>query len=210
MPSTQLTYVLRSLERQINVATQLVAKINQLGKPKKTKRYISKLHHEMIIELAFLRSFLAWERFLEESFILYLLGKKSPTGFKPKRYVLPKNYKHALEISSADASYADWTSTEIVIKRAERFFNRGDPYASSLKIRTAKFNDVRTLRNAIAHSSIYSRDRFRKLVRRELTYYPAGLTPGGFLNTGLPALKSRSFLEDYLDIILESAKDIIP
>jgi len=34
-----------------------------------------KEHFTQIVELAFMKSFLTWEGFLEEAFILYLLGK---------------------------------------------------------------------------------------------------------------------------------------
>jgi len=209
MANIELAYVLKTLNREIDEAIKLVAKVNLLHQQKKGKLYISKLHYEMIIELAFLRGFLAWETFLEESFILYLMGKKSPSGYVPKRFVIPKNRKHAEEFTSAEARYADWTAIDVVIKRADRYFTSGEPYASALKNRTSRFNDIKTLRNAIAHSSKYTREKFKVLVRRQLTYYPAGLTPGGFLVKGLLTVTTRTFLEDYLDTILQAAKEVV-
>jgi hypothetical protein len=209
MPAINLASTLRTLKQRIDEATKLVSRIQQLQQTHRAKSYISKTHHEMIIELSFLRSFIAWETFLEQSFILYLLGKKSPKGYAPKRYVLPQNYKHAMEISLSGQPYADWTAVDVVIRRAERFFKKGEPFASLLKLRMAQLNDIKIVRNAITHSSIYSKEQFRKLVRRELSFYPPDLTPGGFLNTGTPNLRSRIFLEHYLDVILESAGAIV-
>ena len=42
----------------------------------------TKSHYWQIVELGFLKSFLTWETFLEEAFILYLLGKQAPNGYK--------------------------------------------------------------------------------------------------------------------------------
>ncbi len=209
MASRELTYALKSLTREINEAIKLVSKINQLRQTKRVKLSISKLHYEMIIELAFLRSFLAWEAFLEESFILYLIGKRSPKSYAPKRFVIPKNRQHALDFTYAESRYADWTSIDKVVARAERVFNNGEPYSSALRIRNSRFNDIKTVRNAIAHSSIRTREQFKIFVRKELTYYPTGLTPGGFLVKGTPHTPTRIFLEEYLDTILKSAGEIV-
>jgi hypothetical protein len=209
MSSKELVNVLKTLDREISEAIKLVSRIQQICQSRTVRPRISKKHFEMIVELAFLRSFLAWESFLEDSCILYLMGKKSPKGYTPKRYVMPKNLNHALDFTSAEARYADWTVADAVIKRAERFFKDGEPYSSALKIRNSRFNDLKTLRNAITHSSSQARDKFKALVRRELTYYPNGLAPGGFLLKGLPNLTSRSFLEEYLDVFTQAAKEIV-
>lgn len=64
-----------------------------------TKPKFSPTYRSTLIEVAFLRSFLAWESFLEESFLLYLLGKKPRKRRRPpKRYVTPRDREHALTL----------------------------------------------------------------------------------------------------------------
>lgn len=151
-----------------------------------------------MIELAFLRAFLAWESLLEESFLLYMLGEKPVRGRAPKRYVLPESRQMAVSMCAGEKRYASWDADE-VRKRAERFFRDGRPYADALSLHQTALVDVKVVRNAVAHDSDHAWGKFRDLVRRELTIVPAGLTIGGFLNTTKPgAAPPESYLDLYL------------
>lgn len=52
----------------------------------------------LIYELAFLRCFLAWEVFLEETFYAYLLGRSAPNGTAFQRHLMPRNLEHAKQV----------------------------------------------------------------------------------------------------------------
>jgi len=162
-----------------------------------------------MIELAFLRGFLAWEGFLEESFILYMLGKRPQTGRPPQRYVLPRNRESAHDLAAEGRPYARWDATSVT-SRAQRFFRDGRPYIQALQPSQNALADAKTIRNAIAHVSVAARNKFETLVRRELTVLPPRLTVGGFLNTTKSGVTPPvSFLEFYLDKLQFVAERIV-
>jgi hypothetical protein len=172
---------------------------------------ISVARRDSIIELAFLRGFLAWESFLEESFILHMLGKQPLRGRPPHRYVLPPNRKAALDLSAGGRKYASWEAATEVATRATRFFRDGRPYTGPLRTAQNVLGAARTLRNAVAHRSEAAQKEFEKLARNELggTLRPA-LTVGGFLNTPKPASDPpESFLNYYLGVLQVVAEQII-
>jgi hypothetical protein len=136
MPHQRPDLVLRDLDESLKQSQSLVIAAHQwilpgMG-PQRPRFTIA--HQDMLIELAFLRSFLAWERFLEESFVLYLLGKKSPRRYSPRRFIQPPNREYAIQLTLPESRpYADWDNHESVLIRARRFFVNGEPYESVLK-----------------------------------------------------------------------------
>ena len=168
-------------------------------------------HQETVMGLAFLQAWLAWEVFLEESFILYLLGKKPPKGSGPVRYALPPNRSTADSlVVPVGRRYADWRA-ENAKARAKQFFRDGEPYVSALDSQQHALDEMRTVRNAIAHSSRYSRQQFEGLTRRRLVTHPRGLTAGKFLALTVPGSSPpESFLEHYLLQLRLLASSIVP
>jgi hypothetical protein len=167
--------------------------------------------YDLVLGLAFLRGFLAWEQFLENSFILYSLGKASPNGFSPNRYIIPRSREHAISFSKGDKIFCKWDDLNFILGRANKFFRDGKPFHDPLRSRTTILNNIKTLRNAVTHQSSESQEKFEIFVRGELGYYPKGLTPGGFLakliSNSSPAAK---YIEFYFSILRSAAKEIIP
>ena len=163
-----------------------------------------------MVELAFLRSFLAWERFLEESFLLYLLGKRAPRGRQPRRFAMPPDAKAARELVLGSRRYATWDGPA-TLDRAKVFFRAGRPYANAIEPRRYLLQEVQTVRNAIAHQSEVARRKFEKLVRDKLGTLPPKTTVGKFLTTAVSgSIPTRSFLELYLDEMALVAREIVP
>lgn len=203
MAQRKLSSVISNLIREIHASQRLIIWMQRVHK--------SQAIADAIFELAFLRSYLAWEVFLEESFVLYLLGQTSPKGLTPHRYVIPRNREHALEFTLGESLRADWTAVDRVIARANRFFRNGEPYNTVLHPMTSRLNDIKTIRNAVVHASTDSQDKFKALVRRELRHYPPRLTRGGFLVTTIPnSSPPCSFLDHYLMQLLQAAENIVP
>ena len=173
--------------------------------------HINAARRDSIIELAFLRGFLAWESFLEESFILHMLGKQPRRGRPPHRYVFPPNRTAAFELTAGPRGYASWEVAADVANQATRFFRNGRPYTGPLRVARNTLDDTRTLRNAVAHRSESARKRFESLARNQLGgTLPPGLTVGGFLNTTQPtSAPPESFLEYYLGMLQIVAEQII-
>lgn len=196
-----LSHVLKEIETQIDSSQDLITKVRNLGIPR--------IQLEIIAELAFLRIFIAWENFLEGSFIRYLMGARSPSGYSPTRLVTPKNMNHALDLISSGREYIKWNSACEVIERSEIYFRDGQPYKNVLEGATKDLNDMNTIRNRIAHKSTFSKNKFNDFVRRELGHGRRGMTPGRFLLTPLYSSPQTSFLDYYVGIIKTASRILI-
>jgi len=177
-----------------------------------TRPYISLRRRDSIVEMAFLRTFLAWEVFVEESFILYLCGQKPPRGRAPFRHAFPSNLEVAIKwVIPEGRAYARWNVVGDVSQRAERFFRDGRPFAAVLRGNQNVLDETLTIRNAIAHRSTSARLKFENLVRPKLGTLPPKLTVGGFLGTTAPGSSPPvSFLEFYVGKVDLAARQIVP
>ena len=159
--------------------------------------------------MAFLDMFLAWEDFLEESFIRYMCGAVTKTRYRPKVYVAPVSLDHALRFFIVKPrDYVEWSSGQQVIERAEMVFHDGEPYKSSIRPLLTDLDDMRQIRNAIAHHSGASLRKFETVVRRLLGSRPRGLNPGLFL--GLTHVgNGKTYIEHYKDVLSVAASRIV-
>lgn len=164
-----------------------------------------------MIELAFLHAYLAWEVFLEESFVLYLLGMKAPRSAAPHRFTFPPSRQHAKNWIREGRDHARWDASN-VSARAQRYFRGGKPFSSVLRKHQGVLDQSKTIRNAIAHESDEAYEKFKNLARDMLNgVLPSGLTVGRFLDTIVPGSSPpQSFLEFYLEKIDFVADQIIP
>ena len=158
-----------------------------------------------------MKSFLTWEGFLEEAFILYLLGKRSPSGYAAGRYANPTSRSHAIELLASDARHTDWTAADRVVNRARRFFKAGRPFENVIRPQINLLANLKTIRNALSHESEEATGKFETLVRNELTYFPAGLIPGIFLMTLKPhQTPPKTYLQFYTETLRSMAEAIVP
>lgn len=214
MAQAQLRTVLVRLESTLTAMERLAAASQKWvgvsfppGVPKFSVR-----HKETVTALAFLRGFIALETFLEQSFVLYLLGLRPPVGARPKRLVKPTTKKLAVLAVVGDRNYTDWYKWNQLKDRAKKYFVDGKPYTDALSGRRLLFEEMITIRNALAHSSQHSQEQFKQLVRSKLSgSYPPNLTVGGFLSMTIPGTSPpESFLDYYLDNLSTLAGLIIP
>lgn len=151
----------------------------------------------LIYELAFLRCFLAWEVFVEETFYQYILGRTAPNGTIYRRYLTPRSMVHAKQIVRGGRPFVTWTDPGRIIDRAELFLRDGEPYATALGSASSDLADMVKIRNRIAHRSERASDEFLELVRRKLGSVPQGTSPGRFLrgtDTGAAANRFDTYL----------------
>jgi hypothetical protein len=196
----------RTIERRLlvslGVAQTTVSAGSQLGST--AKKLTGVLH-----EAAFLRAFVAWERFLESSFLSYLMGQQPLRGRPPHRYYQPPNVASALNFLKGRRPYLDWTEAVHVAERAKAVFRNGGCFLR-LQAQNLVLQDMKKVRNAISHDSDDARAKFEELVRRELTTLPPRCTPGGFLGTRNPTASTHgNFLDTYLGVISGLANDIL-
>ncbi len=162
-----------------------------------------------IHEMAFLGMFLAWEDFLEASFIRFMCGAITRNRYKPRLYVAPTNMDHALKFFVVKPrEYVEWASSQQVIERAEMVFRDGEPYKSAIRPSITDLDHMKQIRNAIAHRSGTAWDKFESTARRLLGSRPRGLTPGMFL-TKTHTASGRPYIEYYGDVLSVVASRIV-
>lgn len=154
-----LSHVLTNFQQGINSSTNLISRIQNLGVPR--------IQLEIIVEMAFLRIFVAWESFLEESFIRYAVGASSPSGYTPDVLIHPRNIGHALELVLSGREYVPWNSASEVTHRSALYFQDGEPYRSALETAATELDEMNTIRNRITHKSINSKSKFNAFIRRK-------------------------------------------
>ena len=159
-----------------------------------------------------MHAFLAWEQFLEETFLGYMMGQRPISGRAPHRYYTPPNSASAwnfLREMTGRRPYVDWTNPSEIVDRAKVVFRNGGCFLK-LPAQNQILQEMKKVRNAISHDSDDAREKFEALVRQKLTTLPTGCTPGRFLGTTNPSANPPcTFLDTYLDVLKQLAKDIL-
>jgi hypothetical protein len=161
-----------------------------------------------ITESAFLKMFIAWESFLEKSFILYLMGNPSITGRLLTKYASPIDEKHAHEILIGTMRYVDWSNPEIVKKIAKIYFELGEPFENAIASSNHHLLDLRTIRNSSAHISSTTTRSLDALATRLLQRPIAGITIYDLILAIDPQNTSNTILKSYQDILDTVALEI--
>lgn len=212
MAQNKVEAVLNGFTSEVNKAYKLIMYSSHWNELRRgtTIPSFSKSHFESIIELSYLKAYLSWERFLEEAFLLLLLGQAPNPKTQLIRYAVPRNRKHAIEFVMQGKDFIDWASPEEIRVRANLFFKNGRPFDKPISSITHQLKNMKTIRNAITHSSSLSKDKFKSLVRGKISYYPQSLTVGGFLYTRVPnSSPPEIFFDYYFSSLLNVAKRII-
>ncbi len=161
-----------------------------------------------IIELAFFKIFVKFEKLLTTSFIHYAIGKRSILNFKPKRKLGFKNIKHLENIlTSPYSTFIDYP--KILVKKAENIFDDNqNPF--DVLFSDAKFADnyrkMQIIRNHIAHESPES---FVKFYNKVLNSYGIReqISVSDFLNK--PMKNGNSYYSFYITIIRDYSKILL-
>lgn len=151
---------------------------------------------DSIIEHCFMNIFLAWENFLEESFVLYMCDAEDLQGNKYTRYSNPKDDEHAYGLLKGTKQYPDWTTISNINLLANLYFENSGPY-NLLNSNPVEFQHMKTIRNRISHISKDSKRKFNNFTNSQIAI--TNLTAAAFLST----LKTSncSFYSYYTDIV---------
>lgn len=162
---------------------------------------------EFLVTSAFLKLFIAWEGFLEKSFIAYLTGGASIDGSLVTKYVNPTDYEHAHKILIGTQKYVDWANNEIVNKIASIYFEEGEPFKTALNSISTDLSDLRVIRNASAHISSTTQNKLDAVASRVLSSNVTGISVSGFVTRVSKEDASKTVLQMYqlkLDITAEN------
>ena len=161
-----------------------------------------------ITESAFFKMFIAWETFLEESFILYLTGNQSISGTVVRKYANPVDEAHAHKFLIGNMKFVDWSDPKKVITLAEIYFDAGEPYKTAINSIHSHLQDLKTIRNAAAHLSSTTTGQLDALAIRKLGRPYTRISVYNLITTVDLSSPSKTIIQGYQDI-LDAAADII-
>ena len=124
---------------------------------------------EMITTAAFLGCFKLWEHFLEESIAKYLSGKRPIGGLYVRKRASPISEDAARAMLVGVMRFFDYANHENVRKIAGIYFDGGGPYEPHLSAVFTDLGDLRTMRNAAAHTSSATQATLEALAQRIFT-----------------------------------------
>ena len=141
---------------------------------------------EALYEMAFLRIFLSWESFLEESFLRYLCGYNTKTGITPSLTGPSAKTLSDASLTLLDgAPFISWTRPNAIVTRCQKFVTSGS-HENVILSSTARLNDFADVRNRIAHRSTFARDAFEDATTRLAGRRYRGNSAGRFLRDAVP------------------------
>lgn len=165
---------------------------------------------EFICESAFLRIYIAWETFVENCFVDYLLNEPSILNNRPAKWVNPINKEHAHQIIIGNQRHMDWSNPEAIRKISQIFFHEGYVFNTSLSAINNDLMDLKTIRNSAAHISSTTTSKLDGLSTRILGVNCTNYTAYKLLFSIDPRslIPNTSVLDRYLKIIDVTAEEI--
>lgn len=147
----------------------------------------------------FIKVLTTFEGFLEELFIGLLCERyKLPTRKKCQKVIF-KDKKITYSIILSGNSYADWLPYDKLMKKAKIYYHDGKPFSILTAREKGILKKMMAIRNAIAHNSPYSNEKFQKIVLSSITSLPSEYQkPAGFLRYIIRSSPSQSNFEVYL------------
>jgi len=163
----------------------------------------------VLTEGIFLAAFRAYEMFIEEIFVLYVMGKASRSNVTAYTYLKPRSSAHAIQLMQSAMPFLEWNTPDKVIARAELYLRDGEPLKSVLTQNRTVLADMRWVRNRIAHGSEEAQTKYENVVRKALRLMPLKIpAPGEFLMATDPQVAGQYFLIKYLKAIRKVAGDL--
>ena len=171
-----------------------------------SKQIISKHQLVLLTEGLFFSAYRAFESLVEEVFLLYTLEKPNIKNKKTVSYLKPRNFEHAFDLIKSSLRYLDWQSPDIVINRAETYLKNGGQIKTPLTSNRVILNQMKKIRNRIAHTSRESLNEYKKVLLSHYKIIPLKIPkPGDFLLNIVPGSNPPIH---YLVYFLENLKNI--
>jgi hypothetical protein len=167
------------------------------GDPLRDEWYVTRV--ELLYELAYLRIFIEWELFLEQTFLRYLCGYVSRGG----QIYSPVSGGFCATLQAAEATllggrpFALWHDPRRVINRARQFLS-DCPHERVIGSHVARLVDLAAVRHRIVHGQKDAKQKFDSATINLAGRRYRGARPGRFLrdwdNSGTSARRWLSAL----------------
>jgi hypothetical protein len=159
-------------------------------------------------EASVLKIYIAWERYVEQSFLSYLMGSPSTTGAAVASYLTAPTSEHANLVLIGTQKYVDWGNPDIVARLATLYFENGGPFKAAMAAVTSDLYDLRAIRNAAAHLSTTTSAQLDGVALRRLGRPIRGVTVYELV-TGADTSAIGSTVLEYYEAILTGTAAII-
>jgi hypothetical protein len=170
------------------------------------------LHTNAGIEAAFLQFHKSWEVFLEDTMLSFLCGKQPLSGLPITPKFTVADFEDARNIFYQDKPYKEWTTKEEINKRFQIFFvtvNDTNRILDSLRPVQTTMDEIKFIRNSIAHSSFSTKEKISKLYQKKLGGNPVLSRPSEFLIKPDSQNAGSTFFDTYVNTIETTAISII-
>jgi len=202
-----LTLALADFKARVVQCESLIAnahKMDRTGIP-----ILPPVDQQQITVAAFLNIFIAWETFLETSLAEFMTGTKTISGGMPVRYVSPTTLSSARELIIGVMKYFDYGNHHNLKKIVRIYFENGYPYEPHLSAIFSELDDLRTMRNASAHTSCSTQTALESLAVRIFGQPHPGITLYQLLTSTDPRLRTgETVLRVYKNKLVVAAEII--
>lgn len=166
MQRVSLASVRAEFNNRLQSSLNLVARLQDYRIREANRvRTLSPAERHRLAEMAWIQMFLAWEEFLEESFVRHLLGARSPRGPRAHPLVIVRSLEQTRKLILGEGrSYLDWTEPDKLIGRSALFFRDGEPYRTAITSASLHLRRMKTVRNQIAHRSQAAAEKYKGLL----------------------------------------------
>ncbi len=178
------------LEAEFRTRVAMAIKLAEIGEIAKaeaspgsqTRRNFHYARVELLYEMAFLRIFVSWEAFLEQTFFRYLCGYTSKVGGA----VLLPGVSFSPTLAGAEAavlggqSFFLWHSASRITTKAGKFF-ASSPIQAVVQSNQSRLDHLAAIRHRITHSQSDARNKFDLATMAIAGKRYAGSRAGSFL-----------------------------
>lgn len=133
-------------------------------------------------ESALSRAFRAYENFVEDTSLAFLTGEPTASGTPVTKYASPPSRAHARSMLQGSQRFLDWADPSTVTKRGELFLHIDASLPVAVTQSWTTIDQMRRVRNRIAHNSVESMNQYQKVVQDILLVTPTPMPrPGDIL-----------------------------
>jgi hypothetical protein len=179
----------RELNRHVNRSLALVAfgETARMFRPPPGRVWVHPTRLEALYELAYLRIFVAWESFLEESFLRVLCGFATPGSGHTLRNRPYRRLDDARGAVLGTYDYVSWWSPNKVRDRSRKFVTNG-PHELVIASSGSRLEWFKNVRHRVAHAGEFARRQFDSATTGLVGRRYRGADAGRFLRDWVPGV----------------------
>lgn len=161
-------------------------------------RRINRTDLDSVYEALFLRAVTSFESFLEDLFILILLGRVQYSQNRVKVLMSASSKEALMQILLQGNAFMNWLPFANVEKRARLYLKDGRPFTDLNDGDKSQLKTITVIRNAIAHKSDHALSEFERTVTGSIPLLQNERSPAGFLRSRITSGPAQSRFEVYM------------